>query len=129
MLQQEVPEDYVISTGRQETVRKFIEITVDKLGWGKIIWEGKGINEVGKLKNGKTIVKIDPRYFRPTEVETLLGDSKKAHEKLGWKPRTSLETMIQEMVIKDLEEAKKESLLREKGYEVYSSFESPPNTK
>ena len=129
MLQQEEPEDFVISTGRQVTVRKFIEITVDKLGWGKIIWEGKGIDEVGKLANGKIIVKIDPRYFRPTEVETLLGDSTKAHNKLGWKPTISLESMIEEMVQKDLEEAKKESLLREKGYKVYSSLESPPNTK
>ena len=129
MLQQDKPEDFVIATGRQETVRKFIEITSSKLGWGKITWEGKGVNEVGKRSNGQIVVRIDERYFRPTEVDTLLGDPTKAHEKLGWKPETTLEEMIEEMVDKDLEEAKKESLLVEKGYKIFSSLETPPSRK
>ena len=129
MLQQDKPEDFVIATGRQETVRKFIEITSFKLGWGKLIWEGEGVDEVGKRSNGQIVVRIDERYFRPTEVDTLLGDPTKAHETLGWKPETTLEEMIEEMVEKDLEEAKKESLLVEKGYKVYSSLETPPSRK
>ena len=96
MLQQDEPEDYVISTGRCETVRKFIEICAKKLGWlnsseeDAIKWEGEGINEVGRrADNNEIIIRIDKRSFRPTEVEQLLGNPQKAQEKLGWAPKTS----------------------------------------
>ena len=83
MLQQEgPPEDFVISTGRQESVRRFIELTAEALGWGVLEWEGQGLDEVGRRSTGEVVVRIDPRYFRPAEVETLLGDPRKAHEKL-----------------------------------------------
>ena len=118
MLQQDSPEDYVISTGRMETVRKFIEICAEKLGWeGKesssIIWEGSGLEEVGRRSDTKEIViKVDKRYFRPTEVDQLLGDSKKAYTKLGWKPNFSLEDLISEMILFDKEESQKELILK-----------------
>ncbi len=123
MLQQEKPEDYVISTGRTEKVRTFIEIAAKKLGWidsiskKSIIWEGEGINEVGKRGDTKEIViRIDSRYFRPTEVDTLLGDSSKAQKNLGWKPKTNLEELINEMIENDLDEARKDLILREEGF-------------
>ena len=84
MLQQETPEDFVIATGRQESVRRFIELSAGALGWGGIDWEGKAQSEIGRRKDtGAVVVRIDPRYFRPAEVETLLGDPTKAHSKLG----------------------------------------------
>ena len=87
MLQQETPEDFVIATGRQESVRRFIELSAAALGWGGINWEGTELNEIGRRKDtGAIVVRIDPRYFRPAEVETLLGDPTKAHSKLGWNP-------------------------------------------
>ena len=134
MLQQENPEDYVISTGRMETVRRFIEICAEKLNWKKnknqpaIIWEGDGLEEIGRRSDtNEIVIKIDPRYFRPTEVEELLGDSTKAKEKLGWVPKTSLEELIEEMVNKDKEEAKKQLLLKEKGFNISDTNESPPS--
>jgi len=121
MLQQEKPEDFVIATGRTETVRKFIEITASFLKWnnedgGKaILWEGEGVNEIGRRADTKEIVvKINPRYFRPTEVDVLLGDASKAYKKLGWEPKTSLEELIKEMIEVDKKEAYKESILLEK---------------
>ena len=97
MLQQPgIPEDFVIATGRQETVRKFIELTAFELGWGPLQWEGEGVNEIGRRSTGEVVVRIDPRYFRPAEVETLLGDPTKAHEKLGWMPSTTLEELVKE---------------------------------
>ena len=115
MLQQKEPEDYVIATGITETVRKFIEICAEKLKWNNssnkcpIIWEGEGINEVGKrADNNEIVIRVDKRYFRPTEVDILIGDSKKAFKKLGWKPSTSLEQLIEEMLEEDLKQAKKE---------------------
>jgi GDPmannose 4,6-dehydratase len=117
MLQQEgPPEDFVIATGRQESVRRFIELSAAELGWGELSWEGEGVNEIGRRSSGEVVVKIDPRYFRPAEVETLLGDPRKAHAKLGWQPTTSLEQLVAEMVATDLEEAKKEAYLRRKGF-------------
>ena len=114
MLQQEKPEDYVISTGRQVSVRDFIEICASELGWcdsktGKsIIWEGEGLSEVGIRADTKEIViRVDSTYFRPTEVETLLGDASKAKAKLGWEPKISLKEMISEMIRYDLKETKK----------------------
>lgn len=113
MLQQDEPEDYVIATGRQESVRYFVELTVQKLGTN-ISWEGSGLDEVGiREDNGEVIVRIDPRYFRPTEVETLLGDPTKAREELGWTPTTSLEDLVSEMVESDLLSAKNERKLSE----------------
>ena len=133
MLQQENPEDFVISTGRMETVRTFVEISAEKLGWNRgnnkkaIIWEGEGVNEVGRRADTNEIVlRIDPRYFRPTEVDKLLGDPSKANKKLGWEPSVSLEELITEMVHKDMEDAEKESILIKKGFEIKSSLESPP---
>lgn len=119
MLQQEKPEDFVIATGRQETVRCFIDLTARKLGWGPMCWEGDSISEIGRRgDNGDVVVRIDPRYFRPAEVETLLGDASKARQKLSWTPTTTLEELVAEMVEVDLVEAKKESLLVRKGFEV-----------
>ena len=129
MLQQDIPKDYVISTGRSESVRRFAEISAIHLGWsndGKsgIIWEGSGLEEVGRRADTKEIViKIDRRYFRPTEVDFLLGESYKAKLELGWEPNTSLEELIKEMIINDKEEAKKESILKNSGFTVNSSKE------
>ena len=134
MLQQETPEDYVISTGRMETVRRFIEICAEKLNWNKengqpgIIWEGRGIEEIGRRADtNEIVIRIDPRYFRPTEVDELLGDSNKVKIKLGWTPKTSLEELIEEMIAKDKEEANKKQLLKQKGFEVSDTLESPPS--
>ena len=119
MLQQESPEDFVIATGRQESVRKFIELSAKALGWGGIEWSGSGLNETGsRADTGAIVVRIDPRYFRPAEVETLLGDPTKAHSKLGWTPTTTLEELVKEMIDHDREEASKEAYLRRKGFNV-----------
>ena len=129
MLQQDEPKDYVISTGRSESVRKFAELSAFYLGWSKdgengIIWEGEGLNEVGRRSDTKEIViKVDPRYFRPTEVDFLLGKSDKAKKELGWEPRISLEELIKEMIENDKEEANKESLLKKSGFTVNISQE------
>jgi len=124
MLQQEQPEDFVIATGRQESVRRFIELTAQHLGWGSMLWEGEGTAEVGRRGDtGAGVVRIDPRYFRPAEVETLLGDPSKAKEKLGWTPMTTLEELVAEMVAADVEEAKKEAYLRRKGFAVVGARE------
>ena len=131
MLQQEKPKDYVISTGRTETVRKFVEISANKLGWGNknngkgIIWEGEGTDEVGKRADtGQIVIRIDQKYFRPTEVEYLLGDSSVAYQDLGWVPKTTLEDIVSEMITHDNEEAKKDLLLKQKGYAFQNSIES-----
>jgi len=127
MLQQDTPEDFVIATGRQESVRRFIELTALELGWGAMRWEGSGLAEVGyRSDTGAPVVRIDPRYFRPAEVETLLGDPAKAKQRLGWTPTTTLEELVAEMVRADQEEAAKEALLRRKGYQVVGSMENPP---
>ena len=127
MLQQDTPEDFVIATGRQESVRRFIELTAQQLGWGAMRWEGSGLQECGmRADTGAVVVRIDPRYFRPAEVETLLGDPTKAREKLGWTPTTTLEELVAEMVAADKEEAAKEALLRQQGFAVVGSMENPP---
>jgi len=127
MLQQEgPPEDFVIATGRQESVRRFIELTALELDWGEIEWEGQGLEEIGKRCTGEVVVRIDPRYFRPAEVATLLGDPMKAKEKLGWSPTTTLEELVAEMVQADREEAKKEAYLKLNGFDVVASMENPP---
>ena len=109
MLQQEIPEDFVIATGKQYSVRDFINLASKYLDM-KIEWKGKGLEEVGSYK-GSNIVKVDPRYFRPTEVETLLGDASKAKEKLNWSPKISFEQLVKEMIDEDLKLAKNEQLI------------------
>lgn len=116
MLQQDEPDDFVIATGIQHSVRQFIEMAARQLGM-EIKWSGKGVDEVGSWK-GKPIVRIDPRYFRPTEVETLLGNPAKAKEKLGWRPEITLEEMVAEMVASDLASAQQHALLRDHGHKV-----------
>ena len=136
MLQQAKPADYVISTGRQESVRKFVELSAKAIGWNKggntpgIFWEGEGLEEVGiRADNGKVVVKIDPRYFRPCEVETLLGDPSKASKELGWEATTSLEELVNEMIKEDLLQAKKDVLILNQGFSINSTKETPPNLK
>ncbi|QNI69793.1 GDP-mannose 4,6-dehydratase [Cyanobium sp. NS01] len=134
MLQQEgSPEDFVIATGRQESVRRFIELAAEAVGWkdstggAAIEWHGEGLEEVGRRTDtGAAVVRIDPRYFRPAEVETLLGDPSRAHEKLGWTPTTTLEELVEEMVTCDKLEASKEATLRREGFTVVGSMENPP---
>ena len=116
MLQQEEPDDFCIATGVQYSVRDFVNFA-----WGylnkKIRWEGKGVDEKGyDSESGELIVAVDPRYFRPTEVETLLGDPAKAKEKLGWEPKITVKEMIQEMMENDLNIAKKDSLIKKHGF-------------
>ena len=119
ILQQDKPEDFVIATGRQESVRKFIELAAKELGWGGILWEGKGINEIGRRVDTKEIViKIDKKYFRPCEVNSLVGDASKAKNKLGWHPKVTLEELVSDMIKHDLDLAKKDFLLKKKGYDL-----------
>lgn len=119
MLQQDEPDDYVIATGKQHSVRDFVSVAAKELGIA-ITWKGKGVKEKGiNVANDKVIVSVDPRYFRPTEVETLLGDPSKGKDKLGWKPKISFEDLVKEMVQADLEEAKKDELCQRAGFQVY----------
>ncbi len=112
MLQQDKPDDFVIATGIQKTVREFVELAAKELGID-LVWQGRDESEKGlDSKTGTTIVSIDPRYYRPTEVETLLGDATKAKEKLGWVPKISFEALVKEMVISDSKEAKDEATLK-----------------
>ena len=105
MLQQDTPEDFVIATGREASVKEFIELAAKKLNWEGIMWKGDGINEVGiRLDTNEIVIKIDPKFFRPAEVNYLLGDPQKACKKLGWKPTTTLEELVSEMIEKDLVE-------------------------
>ena len=119
MLQQEEPDDYVIATGRQASVRRFIELSAGELGWGGITWEGKGVKEIGRRKDSnKVVVRVDNRYFRPTEVDSLLGDSSKAKNKLGWNPSISLEEIVSEMILNDKEIVSKKALLMKNGFDI-----------
>ncbi|GAB6050850.1 GDP-mannose 4,6-dehydratase [Hydrogenophilus islandicus] len=125
MLQQPEPEDFVIATGEQYSVRDFVNAAAQELGM-KICWEGKGIEEKGflepctlPLETRRPIVAVDPRYFRPTEVETLLGDASKARQKLGWQPRTSFQALVKEMVASDLKAAERERLMKTHGQAVF----------
>jgi GDPmannose 4,6-dehydratase len=115
MLQQDHPEDFVIATGVQYSVRDFVSIAATELGI-KVRWEGTGVDEKGYDESGRCIVAVDPRYFRPTEVETLLGDATKAREKLGWVPQTSFAALVQEMVREDLKSAERDSLVKNHGF-------------
>ncbi len=128
MLQQKDPIDFVIATGRQESVRRFIELTAKKLNWGSIVWEGKGVDEIGiREDTNEIVIRIDEKYFRPTEVSTLLGDPTLAKDKLGWVPKTTLEELVSEMVETDKEEARKELFLRNSGFTINSNNEQLPN--
>jgi GDPmannose 4,6-dehydratase len=123
MLQQDEPDDFVIATGEQHSVREFVELTAKHLDYS-IEWKGLGLDEQGiDQKSGKVLVKIDPRYFRPTEVETLLGDCSKAKSKLGWEPETSFETLVKEMVESDLALARRDSHMQRQGFKVFRHHE------
>jgi GDPmannose 4,6-dehydratase len=123
MLQQKKPKDYVIATGRQFSVREFVSVAGQELGFD-IRWEGEGVEEKGyDKKTDRCIVAVDPRYFRPTEVDALLGDSSLAREELGWEPKISFEEMIAEMVAHDLREAERDLLCRREGFFVPNGIE------
>ena len=123
MLQQDKPDDYVISSGEQHSVREFIELAAKLVGIS-MRWEGEGIEEKGiDAGSGEVVVSIDPRYFRPTEVDTLLGDSSKARRQLGWKPKTTFQELVKEMVTMDLLEAEKDQLCLEEGFRTYTQAE------
>ena len=112
MLQLDEPQDFVIATGYQTSVRNFIEVSSQRLGWGGIVWNGSGLNEVGRrVDNGEVVVRVDSRYFRPTEVSSLLGDASKARAVLGWQPTIYFEDLVSDMVDHDLSEAKRDSYL------------------
>jgi len=128
MLQQDAPEDFVIATGEQYSIREFIQASANRIGF-EVAFEGEGVEETGRvsklthyaddvLKEGDVIIRVDPRYFRPTEVETLLGDPTKAREKLKWEPRYTMQQMCEEVVAADLETAYKDKLLKRHGYQV-----------
>ena len=131
ILQQDSPDDYVIATGEQYSVRQFVEQAVKHLGIS-LIWEGSGIEEIARVVEnngdsgpavGDIIVRIDPRYFRPTEVETLLGDASKAKKELGWEPKISFDQLVQEMVTEDLSIAQRDAVVAKEGFKVFSHHE------
>jgi GDPmannose 4,6-dehydratase len=123
MLQQNKPEDYVIASGQQHSVREFIDLAAREVGIS-ISWQGTGIDEKGiDPATGKTIVEVDSRYFRPTEVETLLGDATKAREKLGWQPQISFAELVREMMQSDLLDAQRDHLCETKGYRTFNYHE------
>jgi GDPmannose 4,6-dehydratase len=138
MLQQDSPDDYVIASGVQHSVRQFVERATAVLGIN-IRWEGEGVDEVGivdgfsdkqltdigsnGIKEGQVIIRIDPRYFRPTEVESLLGDPSKAKKELGWEPKTTFEELVEEMVLADLEVAKRDALVEKHGFKSFNYHE------
>jgi GDPmannose 4,6-dehydratase len=133
MLQQDKPDDFVIATGKQISVRDFVVLSAKEAGI-ELVFSGEGLEEVGvvtaingsdakALQVGDVIVKVDPRYFRPAEVETLLGDPSKAKEKLGWVPEITVEQMCSEMVANDLSKAKQHAILKANGYDITITFE------
>ncbi len=122
MLQQEHPEDFVIATGVQYSVRDFVDAAARELNL-PISWSGSGVNEVGTTVDGKAIVRVDPRYFRPTEVETLLGDASKAREKLGWTPKISFNELVAEMVREDLKSTERDELVKKHGFKTMNFHE------
>ena len=122
MLQQEKPEDFVVATGVQYSVRDFVDAAARELGMA-IKWEGEGDKEKGCDVNGRVIVAVDPRYFRPTEVETLLGDAAKAKSKLGWAPKITFEELVAEMVREDLKSAERDELIKRHGYKAMDHHE------
>ncbi len=122
MLQQDKAEDFVIATGIQRSVREFTTLAAQMLGI-ELMWRGHGTEETAVDQNGSTVIQVDPRYFRPTEVETLLGDPSYAHERLGWKPTVSFENLVKEMVEADLVAAERDQLVKKHGYNAYEHHE------
>lgn len=122
MLQQEVPEDFVIATGVQYSVREFVDAAAGALGIN-LNWKGEGVDETATDQRGNVVVRVDPRYFRPTEVETLLGDPSKAKRKLGWTPKTTFHELVAEMVREDLRNAERDELVKKSGYSAYDYHE------
>lgn len=128
MLQQDQPDDFVIATGIQNSVRDFVNIAAEELGM-HITWKGEGINEVGiidaraPMLHPRVVVRVDPRYFRPTEVATLLGDPTKARKKLGWQPKISFKELVREMVREDIKSAERDELVKKNGYVAYDYHE------
>jgi GDPmannose 4,6-dehydratase len=122
MLQQDQPQDYVIATGLQYSVREFIERAAEPLGI-RLRWTGEGVDEQGIDTEGRVIVAVDPRYFRPAEVDTLLGDASKARRELGWKPRISFAELVSEMVTEDLKEAERDALVHKHGFNAFRYHE------
>jgi GDPmannose 4,6-dehydratase len=123
MLQQDTPEDFVIATGSQYSVRDFVA-TAGSLLDMNIVWRGEGVDEVGvDTASGRTLIHVDPRYFRPTEVETLLGDPTKARERLGWTAEISFSELVAEMIESDLEDAKRDALVAKEGFKIYNRHE------
>ncbi len=122
MLQQDQPEDFVIATGVQYSVRQFVEAAANELNI-QIVWQGQGVEETGIDQHGKIIVKVDPHYFRPTEVKSLLGDSTKAREKLGWMPVTTFSELVTKMVCEDLKIAERDELVKSHGFLSYDYHE------
>jgi GDPmannose 4,6-dehydratase len=123
MLQQEKPQDYVIATGQQYSVREFVQRCA-KLLELDLTWSGSGLEEKAVNKAGNVVVAVDPRYFRPTEVETLLGDASKAKRELGWEPRISFDELVREMVESDLKAAERDALVRRHGFDAYNVRET-----
>ena len=122
MLQQSQPEDFVIATGVQYSVRDFVDAAAAEIGIA-VTWRGSGVDEKGYDAQGNCIVQVDPRYFRPTEVETLLGDATKAREKLGWTPKITFAELVTEMVREDLKAAERDELIKKHGYQALDHHE------
>jgi GDPmannose 4,6-dehydratase len=122
MLQQDTPEDFVIASGEQHSVREFVERAAAHIGM-PLKFSGKGLEETASTTDGRVVVRVDPRYFRPAEVETLLGDATKAHVKLGWKPQVSFAALVEEMAAADLAEAERDALIRKHGYAAFDHHE------
>jgi GDPmannose 4,6-dehydratase len=123
MLQQGAPEDFVIATGEQHTVREFVTLAAREIGID-LRWQGDGVDEKGyDINTGRCLVEVDPRYFRPAEVETLLGDATKARKKLGWTPRTSFQSLVSEMMVEDLAAARRDELVKKHGFKHYNHNE------
>ncbi len=122
MLQQETPDDYVIATGQQYAVRDFVKAAAEQIGM-ELTWQGSGVEEKACDRLGRCVVAVDPHYFRPAEVENLLGDASKARTKLGWTPKTTFRELVAEMVKADLERAERDLLVHESGYRVHAQFD------
>ncbi len=122
MLQQQSPEDFVIATGQQHTVREFVNVAAEEIGMN-LAWRGHGLEERAFDADGRCIVAVDPRYFRPAEVDALLGDATKARAKLGWRPKVTFRELVAEMVASDLHAAERDRLVHQSGYQIYNQHE------